>query len=163
MAAHSFPSTIEVVMFTALLSLLVILGPPWITIEYPGNPYDQATRNAYLVVHTYHHMAPVFADLRGEAVTWEGGHRKATPLRFGETGRTGAYTLERQWSTGRPTVLVITYGGEHGTVTALVSVSAEGVVTRVDVPSRPYENIVVPRDPTPADEIAALRAAGGSA
>lgn len=150
-------------MIAELLSLVVALGPPWISIEYPGNPFDQSTRSAYLVVHTYHHMTPVFADLRGEAVTWEGGRRVATPLRFGETGRTGTYTLARQWSTGHPTVLVITYGGEHGTVTALVSVSAEGVVTRVDVPSRPYENIVVPRDPTRADEIAALRAAGGSA
>src|SRR5256885_11645132 len=30
-------------------------GPPWISIELPANPYDKSTRDAFLLVHAFHH------------------------------------------------------------------------------------------------------------
>ena len=34
-------------------------GPPWISIEYPANPYDSGSRGAFLLVHAFHHGTPV--------------------------------------------------------------------------------------------------------
>ena len=38
---------------TAFSSALA--GPPWIAIEYPANPFDRTSRDAFLTVRTYHH------------------------------------------------------------------------------------------------------------
>ena len=37
------------------LSAASSFSPPWISIETPPNPYDPASRGAFLVVHTFHH------------------------------------------------------------------------------------------------------------
>jgi hypothetical protein len=37
----------------------VRMGPPWISIEYPVNPYDSSTKDAFLVVHAFHHGNPM--------------------------------------------------------------------------------------------------------
>ena len=34
-------------------------GGPWISVEAPGNPYDNATRGAAFYVHTYRHTIPM--------------------------------------------------------------------------------------------------------
>ena len=44
-----------------------MFGPPWISIEYPPSPYDQTTRDAYLLVHAYHHGTPADYPARGTA------------------------------------------------------------------------------------------------
>ena len=74
-------------MFTTLLTLIALIGPPWISIEYPANPLDPSTRGGYLLVHTFHHQQAVAADVSGEAVTWDRGTRRAIPLRFESTDR----------------------------------------------------------------------------
>src|SRR6266404_1552430 len=33
---------------------LGLKGPPWISIELPANPYDKSTRDAFLLVHSFH-------------------------------------------------------------------------------------------------------------
>jgi hypothetical protein len=146
------------------LALAVALGPPWISIEYPGNPLDRNNRDAYLLVHTYHHQTPTEGALRGEAVTWVNGQRRATPLRFGETGRTGVYKVTKQWADGTPYVLVITYGANENDagVTALVSVDRTGTVARVEIPKRAHEDFFVPRPVSQGDITQAFRAAGGA-
>ena len=152
-------------MLATLLTLAALIGPPWISIEYPGNPLDREHRDAYLLVHTYHHQTPSMGALHGEAVTWENGRRRAIPLTFASTGKTGIFKLTKQWTDGTPYVLVITYGddGHGGGATALVSVNAAGGVARVEVPRRPYENFFVPRAVVETDLTAAFRAAGGAA
>lgn len=151
-------------MFTALFLLATLIGPPWISIEYPANPLDQSTRNAYLLVHSFHHQTETQGTITGEALTWENGTRRAVPLRFETTSRTGVFKLNKQWTDGTPYVLRITAGG-HGAdgATALVSVDRQGVVTKVFVPSEPYRDFRVPRVATDADFADAFRAAGGSA
>ena len=151
-------------MFATLLTLIALLGPPWISIEYPANPLDPTTRGGYLLVHTFHHQAAVQAEISGEAVTWVAGTRRAIPLRFESTSRPGVYRLTKQWSDGTPYVLVITVGeGDHGSATALVSVTGTGEVVKVEVPSDPYRDFRVPRPPREAEIAAAFRAAGGTA
>jgi hypothetical protein len=150
-------------MFTTLLLLAALLGPPWISIEYPANPLDPTTRNAYLLVHSFHHQTEMQANVTGQAVTWENGVRRLVPLRLEATSRTGVFKLNKQWTDGTPWVLVIAAGeGEHGTATALVSVDRQGVVTKVDVPSEPYRDFRVPRTPNETDLANAFRAAGGT-
>ena len=149
-------------MFATLFTLLALIGPPWISIEYPANPMDPTTRGSYLLVHAFHHQQATAADIRGEAVSWVDGRRRATALRFESTSRPGVYKLAKQWSDGAPYILVITAGeGDHGSATALVSISAAGMVTNVVVPSEPYRDFRVPRATTEADITAAFRAAGG--
>lgn len=150
-------------MFASLLALALVAGPPWISIEYPANPLDPSTRGGYLLVHAFHHQTATEAAISGEAVTWVNGQRRAVPLRFERTSRPGVYKLTKQWNDGTPYVLVITAGeGEHGSATALVSVTAAGAVAKVEVPSEPYRDFRVPRAAGERDIAAAFRAAGGS-
>ena len=149
-------------MLATILALALVAGPPWISIEYPANPSDPTTRGAFLLVHSFHHQSVAEAQLSGEAVTWVSGQRRATPLRFETTSRPGVYKLTKQWTDGVPYVLVITAGeGEHGSATALVSVTAAGGVAKVEVPSTPYQNFRVPRAPNQEEITAAFRAANG--
>jgi hypothetical protein len=152
-------------MLSILIALAALVGPPWISIEYPANPLDQSTRGGYLLVHTFHHQTAVQQSISGEAITWENGRKRAVTLRFTATSRTGVYKLDKQWSDGTPYVLRITAGGhgdEGGGATALVSVDRQGVVSKVEVPTDPYRDFRVPRAPTEADLSAAFRAAGGT-
>ena len=150
-------------MLATILALALVVGPPWISIEYPANPLDPTTRGGYLLVHSFHHQSVAEARISGEAVTWVNGERRATPLRFEGTSRPGVYKLSKQWNDGVPYVLVITAGeGDHGSATALVSVTSGGGVAKVDVPSEPYRDFRVPRVPNPGEIAAAFRAAGGS-
>ena len=73
-------------------------GPPWISIEYPANPLDPSTRDAYLLVHAFHHQIPVSSPVRGTAEGLVGGERKSIALRFDTTTRPGVYALRKQWS-----------------------------------------------------------------
>jgi len=152
-------------VFSILITLAALIGPPWISIEYPANPLDQTTRGAYLLVHSFHHQTAVQQTISGEAMTWENGRKRTLPLRLQSTSRTGVYKLDKQWTDGTPWVLRITAGGhgdEGGGATALVSVDRQGVVTKVEVPSEPYRDFRVPRAPTEADFAAAFRSAGGT-
>ena len=149
-------------MFSTILALALVVGPPWISIEYPANPLDPSTRGAYLLVHSFHHQSVSEARITGEAVTWVNGARRAITLRFESTSRPGVYKLAKQWADGSPYVLVITAGeGEHGSATALVSITSAGGVAKVEVPSEPYRDFRVPRAPNPGEIAAAFRAAGG--
>ena len=69
------------------------LGPPWISIEYPPSPYDQTTRDAFLLVHTFHHGTPITAPLVGKAEGIVSGKRRTVSLEFASTSRTGVLMI----------------------------------------------------------------------
>jgi hypothetical protein len=50
----------------AALPSVAHAGPPWISIELPANPYDRATKGAFLVVHAFHHGTPVGFPVSGK-------------------------------------------------------------------------------------------------
>ena len=138
-----------------------LVGPPWISIEYPPSPYDQTTRDAYLLVHSFHHGTPVNYGVAGPAEGIVKGVRRSIPLRFTSTSRTGVQALRKQWPEDGTWMLAISVTQAPGdSVTALVDIGASGdvVAVRVPVERRNNWNISVPKAVTKQDIDAALAA-----
>lgn len=134
-------SSLRRVAAVAISSLALIaasrsFGPPWISIETPPNPFDPATRGAFLIVHTFHHREIVASPVSGTAEGIISGTRRSIPLAFDTTSRRGSYALRRQWPTEGTWMLVIRAGEGSGGVTALVDIGAAGTVSGVRVPTR---------------------------
>ena len=165
--------TIAKAAFT-LLSLVVLLamaparvGPPWISIEYPPSPYDATTRDAFLLVHAYHHGTPMNFPVAGKAEGIVGGKRRSIVLDFTRTSRQGVYALRKQWPGEGNWVLAIDVTQEGGSKAgALVELASTGDVVKVSVPTSRQDGWAIPRAITSAEIEAALRtrvalAAGG--
>jgi hypothetical protein len=136
---------------------LARFGPPWISIEAPPNPFDRATRDAFLVVRTYHHGTLLDQGVRGTAEGIVGTERRTVRLTFGPTSQPGVYALRRQWPGDGRWALVISTGPEDGAATALVALDPGGQhVASVTVPSRQQDGWTVPRTVTRADVDALL-------
>ena len=122
------------------------IGPPWISIEYPANPHDPASRGALLVVNTFHHGTTTDFSISGTAEGVVNGERRTQKLEFRRTSRTGVHALHRQWPTQGTWVLVISTHGTPGDgATALVSLTSDGTVASVEVPTRQQDGWSVPR------------------
>ena len=61
----------------ALTGAAPSFGPPWISIETPANPYDAASRGAFLVVHTFHHGDLAASGVTGTAEGMVSGARRS--------------------------------------------------------------------------------------
>jgi hypothetical protein len=134
-------------------------GPPWISIEYPVNPYDQTTRDAYLVVHAFHHGTPVDFPVSGTAEGIVNGQRRSVTLEFARTSRPATYALKKQWPTEGTWTLVINVAqGPDDKVTAVVDLAPSGEVASVRVPTRRERDWVLPARVAMADIDASLRA-----
>ena len=153
----------------ALGSLLAVtaftsLGPPWISIEYPANPYDSGSRGAFLLVHAFHHGTPVSFPVSGTAEGIVAGARRTISLEFKNTARPGVYALDKQWpSDGVWTLVVgVTQGkGEYDTAKAVVELGPNGQVMNVSVPTRMAGIHRVPDKVNMADVEASLRTRAG--
>ena len=147
--------------FTVLAASPSLAGPPWISIELPANPYDAATRGAFLVVHAFHHGTPVSFPVAGTAEGVINGERRSIKLEFTRTGQDGAYALRKQWpSEGTWTLVLRVQGeqGESGAVTALVELGSEGEVASVKVPTHRQGDWTIPSPVSMGEVDAALRA-----
>ena len=82
-------------------------GPPWISIELPANPYDRSTRDAFLLVHSFHHGTAMGFIVTGTAEGMVNGERRSLKLDFAETSREGVYALKRSWPQEGTWTLVI--------------------------------------------------------
>lgn len=134
-------------------------GPPWVSIEHPVNPYDATTRDAFLLVHAFHHGTPMAFPVSGTAEGLVNGARRSVPLRFRATSRTGVYALGNQWGDqGTWTLVIGVAQGPEDRVTALVEVATTGQVAKVTVPTRRQDGYVVPAPVAMADVEAGLRA-----
>jgi hypothetical protein len=125
-------SALTLTAFSAALA-----GPPWIAIEYPANPFDRASRDAFLTVRTYHHGNLLARTVTGTAEGIVNGKRQTMRLDIRPGSQAGMYVV--RWdkpATGR-WVLVIN-SGEKGTVdaSAVVEISAAGGIASVTVPTR---------------------------
>ena len=136
------------------------VGPPWISIEYPVNPYDAATRDAFLVVHAFHHGTPMASSVTGTAEGIVNGQRRTITLEFQSVARTGEYALRKQWPDQGTWTLVIGAGqGPEGRgVTAIVDLGSDGQVAKVSVPTRKQGTLTVPAKVDMDDIVAGLRA-----
>ena len=129
------------------------VGPPWISIEYPANPFDRESRGAYLMVHAFHHGTPAGLPVSGTAEGIVRGERRSVRLAFAATSRPGVYALRKQWSDeGTWTLVVRVAQGAGDGATALVDLAPGGEVARVQVPTRRHAEGNFPR-PVTAQEI----------
>ena len=154
----------------ALLSLAVtaaaaprapsLLGPPWISIEYPANPFDRLHRDAFLYVHTFHHADAAEASVSASAEGIVAGARRSVALELRKSSRPGTYSLRRQWPAEGTWMLVVRMraGGGGNGATALVDIGPAGDVTAVRVPSTTRDGWVVPTAVTQRQVEEALRA-----
>jgi hypothetical protein len=140
----------------------VVAGPPWISIEYPVNPFDRTTRGAHLLVHAYYHGTPVGYPVSGTAEGVVNGERRTMTLRFETTSRTGVYALRKQWpSEGSWTLVITVTQGDHdrgGVAQALVELSPTGSVASVQVPTQQHAEGTFPRRLTAQEIETAVRA-----
>jgi hypothetical protein len=113
-----------------------MFGGPWISIEAPGNPYDNATRGAAFYVHTYRHTVPIDMAVTAKAEGVVNGQRRSVPLAVAKGAQTGTYAVRNQWGDkGVWTVVVgATAPGLSANMQALVEIDADGEVGRVTVP-----------------------------
>jgi hypothetical protein len=158
--------TIRLLTVTSLLAVTAFarFGPPWISIEYPANPFDSGSRGAFILVHAFHHGTPVSFPVSGTAEGIVAGARRTISLEFKNTSRPGVYALHKQWpSEGTWTLVVgVTQGeGESNTARAVVELGANGQVASVNVPTRMVGNYRVPDRVDMADVEASLRTRAG--
>ena len=140
-----------------------VVGPPWISIEYPPSPYDRTTRDAFLLVHAFHHGTPADYPVAGTAEGIVGGQRRSVPLEFSRTSRTGAYALRKQWpSEGVWTLVISVRQGTDDLATALVEVGPRGDVASVKVPTEQRDGWQIPKRVSMREVDAALRARAGA-
>lgn len=138
---------------------VVTAGPPWISIEYPTNPHHASTRDASLLIRTYHHTTSLASTIDPQAVGMVDGRRMKMPLDVRETVLPGVYALKTALPTGGTWVFVFTMRDQTALASALVTVNREGVISKVTVPSgMSRDGWVIPRAATQADIEGALRA-----
>ena len=146
-------------VLSALLAAPALAGPPWISIELPANPYDQATRGAFLLVHAFHHGQPVAYLLTGTAEGIVNGERRSIKLGFSETTRDGVYALKRMWPTDGVWTLVIKANqGPDDAATAVIELGAQGEVASIRVPVMQRGQWTVPAPVSLGEIDAALKA-----
>lgn len=144
---------------TSASARTAVAGPPWISIETPVNPYDATTKDAYLLVHAFHHGTPVAVPVSGTAEGIVSGERRSVKLEFTATSRAGAFALKKQWGdAGIWTLVIAVHQHDSDAAQALVDVGADGEVTRVQVPTRVGErNYRFPRELSAQEIDSALR------
>jgi hypothetical protein len=125
------------------------------------NPYDSASRGAFLLVHAFHHGTPTDYPVSGTAEGLLNGARRTVSLEFKHTSRPGVYSLEKQWPDAGVWTLVLnaTQGPEEGnTAQAIVELAPNGQVAQVSVPTTRRGGWTVPAPISIADVEASLRA-----
>ncbi len=158
-------SRIRSVALAALVSMLVaapafgLNGPPWISIELPANPYDNSTRDAFLLVHSFHHGTAMGFIVTGTAEGMVNGERRSLKLEFSETSRVGVFALKRSWPTeGTWTLVIQANQGPDDAATAVVDLGPDGDVAAIRVPTMQRGSWTVPAPVSLGQIDAALRA-----
>ncbi len=140
--------------------------PPWLSIETPVNPYDQATRGAFLLAHTV--LRPGSADnkvtLTGTAEGIVAGKRESVRLNFDRTPRAGVFALRKQWPSDGTWALVISLGPrEVAVTTAIVDLGSNGEVIGIRVPTQQNaRSDIIPRAVTAEEIDSSLAARAGA-
>lgn len=122
-------------------------GPPWISIEYPANPFDSASRGAFVLVHAFHHGQNVAFPVSGTAEGLVKGARRTVNLEFRPTSRPGVYALHKQWADEGVWTLLLAVrqaDGDMNTARAVVELGVNGQIANVTVPTRREGQWLVP-------------------
>ena len=114
-----------------------MFGGPWISIEAPANPYDQATHGSLMLVHTFHHGAKVDMPLVGKAEGLVDGARKSVTLTLTKGSEPGTHGVRNEWGT-KGTWMVLLTATQHepsASIQAVVDINADGSVGKITVPN----------------------------
>lgn len=156
-------SRLRIVLVLAALITVVaagpaLAGPPWISIEYPSNPFDAATRSALFVVHTYHHQTATSYRVTATADGIVDGKRVSVPLQVSTTSRTGVWAVSGTLPAKGSFVVTATLddGPEKTHASVLVGL-ANGRLLSAMVPHDRREGWVIPREASRAELEAMLR------
>ena len=134
-------------------------GPPWISIELPANPYDKSTRDAFLLVHSFHHGTAMGFIVTGTAEGVVNGERQSLKLDFSGTTREGVYALKRTWpKEGTWTLVIKANQGPEDAATAVIELGPDGDVATIRVPAMKRGEWTVPAPVSLGEIDAALRA-----
>ena len=148
-------------LFGAALTLTTVTpafaGPPWISAEYPSNPFHPDTKGALLLIHTFHHGAAMQFPISGVAEGIVKGRRQSVPLQLKSTYREGVYAVRGDLPKDGNWALVVTMGDGDAKATLLASLGRDGEVLAVNVPHDMKNGWIVPRAATPAEIDAALK------
>ena len=140
--------------FAALLlcAAPVFAGPPWISIEYPANPFDPETRDALMLIHTFHHRMPTQFPLQAYAEGNVNGARKRIPLQIVATSHTGVWAVRGELPTTGMWIIRADMNDPetHAVGSALISINNNELVG-VKVPFRNQNGWKVPVVATQAD------------
>ena len=137
---------------------LAAKGPPWISIELPANPYDESTRDAFLLVHAFHHGTAIGYIVTGTAEGIVNGERRSVKLEFADTKREGVFALKQTWpKQGTWTLVIKANQGPDDAATAVVDLGADGDVVAVRVPTMQRGRWTVPAPVSMSDIDTALR------
>lgn len=124
---------------------LAAMGPPWISIELPANPYDETTRDAFLLVHAFHHGTAIGYIVTGTAEGIVNGERRSVRLEFTDTRREGVFALKPTWpKQGTWTLVIKANQGPDDAATAVVDLGADGEVVAIRVPTMKRGRWTVP-------------------
>lgn len=136
---------------------VAVAGPPWIAIEYPANPFDQATRGAFLTVRTYHHGSFQSKTVTGTAEGVVNGKRQTMRLDIRAGSQPGMYVVRWQKPAAGRWVLVISSNTNGAAeATAVVEINPTGGVASVTVPTRAVGGGWIAPRPVLASEIDGL-------
>ena len=144
-------------LFTVSIAGTATAGPPWISIEYPSNPYDRTTRDAFLTVRTYHHGDFESKTVTGRAEGVVNGKRQSMVLDIRPGSHAGMYVVRWQRpAIGRWVLVINSLSGGVTEATAVVEISPTGGVANVSVPTRNIGDGWVGPRPVLASEIDGL-------
>ena len=138
-----------------------LAGPPWISAEYPANPFHPDTKGALFLVHAFHHGVSRNFPMSGVAEGLVNGRRQTVQLKVERTYREGVYAVRgKGLEKGSWAVVVSMSDTETGSPASLIaSLGPNGQVMAVNVPHELKNGWIVPRKATPDDVEVALRSA----
>jgi MYXO-CTERM domain-containing protein len=137
----------------------VSAGPPWISSEFPANPFHADTKGALMLVHAFHHGVARQFPMTGVAEGLVNGRRQTIPLQVERTYREGVYAVRGDLPKNGNWALVITMTDTDTNASAnlLATLGADGQVMGVNVPHRMENGWIVPRKATREEIDAAVR------
>ena len=111
-------------------------GGPWISIEAPVNPYDQATRGALMLVHTFHHGTRVDLPLVGKAEGLVEGERKSVSLDLVKSSQVGTRAVRNEWGSKGIWTVVLTASEGQADIQPVSEINTDGSVGKISMPSK---------------------------
>lgn len=138
----------------------LLAGPPWISIEYPTNPFHADTRGAIALVHTFHHGTAVQYPVSARAEGIVKGRRVSVPLQVRATYRPGVWAIRGDLpENGTAWVIVATMnaGSAEASASALLGLDGDMELAAVKVPTRMQDDWIIPQVASDAEVDAMLR------